>query len=180
MPSPFQLNLDELTLMRLRRGDAAAQTSVFRQFERPVYTLCARLLGDVSQALDALQDSFVQAFGQIDSYRAESPFGLWLRSIVVHRCLREIRDRKWQQSGDVLEELEPFAPAELKLMESIDLQNALARLPMRARMVLWLYHVEGFRHAEIADFFGASESFSKSQLARALQSLRAHFEPSMA
>lgn len=180
MPSPFQLNLDELTLMRLKRGESGAQTTVFRQFERPVHTLCARLLGDVSQALDALQDSFVQAFVQIDSYRAESPFGLWLRSIVVHRCLREIRDRKAQLNVDELDELEPIAPADLQLMQRIDLQNAIQRLPIRARTVLWLYHVEGFRHAEIAEFFGASESFSKSQLARALHSLRAHFELTMA
>lgn len=176
MPSPFQLNLDDLTLARLRRGESTAQTTVFRQFERPVHTLCARLLGDLNQALDALQDSFVQAFVQIESYRAECAFGLWLRSIVVHRCLREIRDRKVLLGVDELEDGEHFASEDSGLLDSIDLQNALQQLPIRARTVLWLYHVEGFRHAEIAEFFGASESFSKTQLARALHKLRAHFE----
>ena len=176
MPSPFQLNLDDLTLARLRRGEAAAQTSVFRQFERPVHTLCVRLLGDVNQALDALQDCFVQAFVQIASFRGDSVFGLWLRSIVVHRCLREIRDRKALLSVDELDDSGDLVQEESSLLERIDLHNAVQQLPSRARAVLWLYHVEGFRHSEIAAFFGASESFSKTQLARALTKLRVHFD----
>jgi DNA-directed RNA polymerase specialized sigma24 family protein len=43
--------------------------------------------------------------------------------------------------------------------------------------VLWLYHVEGYQHAEIAEVFGATVSFSKSQLARALAQLRHFMEP---
>mgnify|MGYP001815930578 FL=1 len=56
--------------------------------------------------------------------------------------------------------------------QRVDLERALESLPESARVVVWLYDVEGMNHREIADLFGRSVSFSKSRLARAHQSLR--------
>jgi RNA polymerase sigma factor (sigma-70 family) len=182
MPSPFAIATSELLIAQLKRADSVAQSSVFRQFERVVYTLCLRMLGNAPAALDAMQDSFIQAFSQIAQFRASAPFGMWLRVIVVNRCLRELRDSKEHRDIDALE----FAPgasqgaldwSSVALNNRIDLERALASLPVRARTVLWLYHVEGYQHAEIAEAFGATVSFSKSQLARALTQLRHFMEP---
>ena len=57
-----------------------------------------------------------------------------------------------------------------------DLERALNGLPQVTRSVVWLYHVEGYSHEEIAESFGKSVSFSKSQLARGTQKLRALYE----
>jgi RNA polymerase sigma-70 factor (ECF subfamily) len=56
-------------------------------------------------------------------------------------------------------------------------ERALATLAPTARAVVWMFEVEGYSHAEIAQAFGRSVSFSKSQLARAHRKLRAWFEP---
>jgi RNA polymerase sigma-70 factor (ECF subfamily) len=56
--------------------------------------------------------------------------------------------------------------------DAVDLERALARLGAQARAVVWLHDVEGYTHAEIGALFGASASFSKSQLARAHERLR--------
>jgi RNA polymerase sigma-70 factor (ECF subfamily) len=61
--------------------------------------------------------------------------------------------------------------------ESVDLERALASLAPTARAVVWLFEVEGYSHEEIAQSFGRSVSFSKSQLARAHAKLRQWFEP---
>ena len=61
--------------------------------------------------------------------------------------------------------------------ECFDVERALASLSATARVVVWLYEVEGYTHEEIARFFGRSISFSKSQLARAHLRLREWFEP---
>jgi RNA polymerase sigma factor (sigma-70 family) len=184
MPSPFDIATSELLIARLRRADSAAQSNVFRQFERVVYTLCLRMLGNAPAALDAMQDSFIQAFSQIAQFRASAPFGMWLRVIVVNRCLRELRDSKDHRDLDALGlELEhghgqsTWDWSSVALNNRIDLERALAGLSARARTVLWLYHVEGYQHAEIAEVFGATVSFSKSQLARALAQLRHILEP---
>jgi RNA polymerase sigma factor (sigma-70 family) len=184
MPSPFDIATSELLIARLRLADSAAQSNVFRQFERVVYTLCLRMLGNAPAALDAMQDSFIQAFSQIAQFRASAPFGMWLRVIVVNRCLRELRDSKDHRDFDLLEHGLEHEPGQstwdwssVALNNRIDLERALASLSARARTVLWLYHVEGYQHAEIAEVFGATVSFSKSQLARALAQLRHILEP---
>jgi RNA polymerase sigma-70 factor (ECF subfamily) len=61
--------------------------------------------------------------------------------------------------------------------ENIDVERALASLTPTARAVVWLFEVEGYSHEEIAQSFGRSVSFSKSQLARAHLKLREWFEP---
>jgi RNA polymerase sigma factor (sigma-70 family) len=172
MQSLFSQPIDDLDLQRLRKTDASAQTKVFRQFEKPVYTLCFRMLGSTASALDAMQDSFVQAFTRIGDFKSSAPFGFWLRKITLHRCLRELRDRKDQAPSLLLEDIEDQSHTILQLTDSLDLEHALAQLSDRARAVLWLYHVEGYQHAEIAELFGQSLSFSKSQLARALTQMR--------
>lgn len=179
MRSHFQTSTSELDIARLRRGEAATQSVMFRQFEKAVYTLCMRMLGNATSALDAMQDSFVQAFGNIETYRGGAPFGLWLRSIVVNRCLRELRDARLNlplhedaaHSRNEQNAAEQFWPMDL-LGDRIDLECALAQINNRTRTVLWLHHVEGYQHNEIAELFGQSMSFSKSQLARGLSQLR--------
>ncbi len=177
MRSHFQTSTAELDIARLKRGDAATQAVMFRQFEKAVYTLCLRMLGNATGALDAMQDSFVQAFGNIETFRGSAPFGMWLRAIVVHRCLRELRDARQNMRMEPTEtaqsEVEQSGALRMEqLGDAIDLERALAQLNNRTRAVLWLHHVEGYQHSEIAELFGQSVSFSKSQLARGLAQMR--------
>lgn len=183
MRSHFQTTTTELEIARLKRGEAATQAVLFRQFEKAVYTLCMRMLGNESVALDAMQDSFIQAFGNIENFRASAPFGMWLRSIAVNRCLRELRDARLNMHLNESTRIEQndheqswFAQSAALPMEqlgaAIDLEWALAQLNNRTRAVLWLHHVEGYQHNEIAELFGQSVSFSKSQLARGLSQMR--------
>jgi len=183
MRSHFQTSTSELDIARLKRGEAATQAAMFRQFEKAVYTLCLRILGNATAALDAMQDSFIQAFGNIENFHGSAPFGMWLRSIVVNRCLRELRDARLNvhlNEGTRIEQNEAehswleqsgASPME-QLGDAIDLEWALAQLNNRTRTVLWLHHVEGYQHSEIAELFGQSVSFSKSQLARGLSQMR--------
>ena len=183
MRSHFQTSTAELDIARLKRGEAATQAVVFRQFEKAVYTLCLRMLGNATGALDAMQDSFIQAFGNIETFRGSAPFGMWLRSIVVHRCLRELRDIRRNRDLDEGRQIEQTETEQSwaeqsgasrmeQLGDAIDLEWALAQLNNRTRAVLWLHHVEGYQHSEIAELFGQSISFSKSQLARGLTQMR--------
>ncbi len=71
-----------------------------------------------------------------------------------------------QSAGELTDSTDPaFA---------VDAERALRRLTATARAVLWLHTVEGYSHADIGAQFGRSESFSKTQLARALRRLRDH------
>lgn len=169
------LILEDETLSAARAGDTRACEAIYRQFERPVYTLALRLCGQRAEALDVLQDSFIHAFERLEQFRGDGPFWPWLKQVVVSQALQRLRRDKrfrlWQRSEPEEEPAEPGPDG----MDR-DLAAALAELPETSRAVVWLYDVEGYTHAEIARMMGRSLSFSKSQLARAHARLRARLE----
>jgi RNA polymerase sigma-70 factor (ECF subfamily) len=175
--------LDPVVLDRARAGDEAALAAIYRAFEVPVRTLARRIVVPRAAADDVAQDVFVDVITRLHQYDARGSFAGWVRSIAVSRCLMHLRS-PWQRSRRWLEgathalegpqdEWQRAAGGEAADgADAIDLERALAHLGAHARAVVWLHDVEGYTHAEIGAQFGASASFSKSQLARAHERLR--------
>ncbi len=176
-------------IARARAGDDAALAAIYTAFERPVRTLARRLLAQRAAAEDITQDVFVDILTRLHQFEARGSFAGWVRSIAVSRCLMHLRSpwqrsRRWllqslERAGDGVP-VEPWqaadalhAPDDMGGGDAIDLLRALADLGGTARAVIWLHDVEGYTHAEIGALFGASASFSKSQLARGHERLRA-------
>ncbi len=149
-------------------GDRGAAGRLYARVAGPAYSLARRLVG-ATVAEDVLQDSMIKMYGALDGYRGEAPFGCWLRRIVVNQSLMQLRS-PWQRARVYLDDLTPDGSVDPSV--ALDAERVLRRLSPTARAVLWLHAVEGYSHAEIATQFGRSESFSKTQLARALQRLR--------
>lgn len=133
-----------------------------------------RLLPDASEAEDVVQDAFISIFRNIHQYRSESSLYTWMRRIAVNKALDEIRKKK-KQWVFVQDEYEMITfPAleenpERELVEQLHFE--IKKLPDGCREILTLYLFEGFKHMEIAEKLGISESTSKSQYARAKQLL---------
>lgn len=172
MAGAFDVPVADETLAGARKGERAAQECLYRMFERAVFNLARRMTGDPDAASDVTQDAFMKAFERVHQFRGEAPFGLWLRSIAASEALMHLRRGRYF--------LDLFTTDEA-VMQSVgredvsdaDLERALSLLPTVPRSVLWLYHVEGYTHVEIAKMCGKTVSFSKSQLSRAHQKLRA-------
>ena len=175
--------LDPAILDRARAGDEAALAAIYRAFEVPVRTLARRIVVPRAAADDVAQDVFVDVITRLHQYDARGSFAGWVRRIAVSRCLMHLRSpwqrsRRWledatQALGGLQEEWQRAAGGETgDGADAIDLERALAHLGAHARAVVWLHDVEGYTHAEIGAQFGASDSFSKSQLARAHERLR--------
>ena len=181
-------------LVRARAGEDAALEQIYRAFERPVRTLAQRLLAHRAAAEDVAQDVFVDVITRLHQYEGRGSFAGWVRSIAVSRCLMHLRSpwqrsRRWwgRQLGEGADGQAsgvhewPFEDGSGACVagqngDAIDLERALARLGGTARAVVWLHDVEGYTHAEIGALFGATASFSKSQLARAHERLRAELQ----
>jgi RNA polymerase sigma-70 factor (ECF subfamily) len=173
--SSFCIEVPELLIARLRRGEPAAFEQVYRLFATPAWNLARRMLGDAEDAREVVHDAMLRVFDRAGQYRGDSPFWGWLRRIVVNEALMRLRrDRSAVEEsfdeGDYGNAAETRAP--WSWAETAQLESALARLPALTRSVLWLYHVEGHTHPEIAGMTGKSVSFSKSQLARGTARLR--------
>ncbi|HEY1077795.1 MAG TPA: sigma-70 family RNA polymerase sigma factor [Fontimonas sp.] len=170
--SGFDLAIDAALLAQLRDGARAAQASIYRQFERAVFTLARRMTQCPDAAADVMQNCFLRAFRSMHQYRGEAPFGHWLRSICATESLMHLRaGRRWLELFEPELLVDEDAPS-VEALCQLDLERALQLLPPMPRAVLWLYHVEGYNHAEIAELCGKTVSFSKSQLSRAHARLR--------
>ena len=161
------IQIDAQTLARAAGGEAAAQSAVYQALSPAVFALTRRLVADRAAAEDLFQDSLMAVFQHLSQFRGEAPFGVWVRRLVTSRCFMHLRS-PWQRVRGVL----PDFGSETDLATQMDLSRALARLPPLTRTVVWLHDVEGLTHEEIAQGFGRSASFSKSQLARAHRVLR--------
>ena len=176
--SSFQIDVPQALLARACAGELGAFEQIYRRFERPVYTLALRLLGDPEAARDALHDAMLKVFQRINTFRGEAPFWGWLRQIALNEALMRLRRHDRAETSDELDAFVDDAPGPWVHADASTLERALARLPTQTRSVLWLYHVEGYSHPEIAALVGKTVSFSKSQVARGTQRLREIIEPS--
>jgi RNA polymerase sigma factor (sigma-70 family) len=156
---------------RARAGDLGALEHVFRAYERSVYTLARRLTRTPEDAEDVLQETFLEVCRSIGKWRGDGSLWGWIRQVAASKALMRYRREKLRAAevlgDDVAERVAEDVPLRM------DLEAALARLPERSRTVVWLHDVEGMTHEEIAELMGMTTSFSKSQLARAHQKLRA-------
>jgi RNA polymerase sigma-70 factor (ECF subfamily) len=170
--SPFDIEMDEMTLARARRGNLAACESIFRKFNQPAFSVAYRICQCRETAQEVTQESFITAFRKIRQFRGDAPFWGWLRRVVVNHSISTIR----RNSKTRTVELQDWhANAESKQEQiglAMDLESALAILGAEDRAVVWLHDVEGYNHREIAELFGKTESFSKTRLSRARARLR--------
>ncbi|HEY2825652.1 MAG TPA: sigma-70 family RNA polymerase sigma factor [Gemmatimonadales bacterium] len=156
-------------------GDEAAFERLYRANAGRVYALCLRLVADAGWAEDLVQDVFVRVWERLKTFRGESAFTSWLHRLTVNlvfatRRSSGRRGRREMATAD-LEDLGAAghdAPPGLKL----DLDQAIARLPNGARVVLVLYDIEGYGHDEISSMIGIAPGTSKAQLHRARRLMR--------
>jgi hypothetical protein len=79
-----------------KNGDADAFSKLYALHKRRVYTLCLRMLGNVSEAEDMTQDAFLHLFRKIGSFRGESAFSTWLHRLTVNLVLMHLRKKGLQ------------------------------------------------------------------------------------
>jgi len=158
-------------------GNRHAFEQLYRRHCGKIYALCWRMCGgDKALAEDMLQDAFVRAWNKLHLFRGDSKFGTWMHRLTVNVILsdKRIRVKRLQREQELSEGIERTMVGERDVSAGLrkDLEAAIAGLPERARTVLVLYDIEGYRHAEIADITGMAVGSSKAQLHRARKLVR--------
>ena len=158
-------------------GDTCAFESLYRRHAGRVHGVITRLVGGQGvRAEDLTQEAFVRAWQALPKFRFESAVSTWLHRLAVTTALMELRSRRsgpsFDESEDALEDLGMADSAGNGTALSMDLERAVATLPSRARAVLVLHDVEGWKHEEIAAELGMAVGSSKAQLHRARHLLR--------
>jgi RNA polymerase sigma-70 factor (ECF subfamily) len=157
-------------------GDTAAFSSLVEAYQRPVYNLAYRMLGNAAEAEDAAQEAFIRAYTRLDTYDVSRKFSSWMLSIASHYCIDVIRRRRVNLLS--IEELPPMT--DLSMPRSAhpeyvvargqvadQVQQLLCTLPDHYRIPVILRYWYDMSYREIADTMEVTESTIKTRLHRA-------------
>lgn len=166
------MELDELTLAGAKRGDMRACEKIYRLFHKRAFTVAVRVCNNRELAQDVTQEAFINAFKRMHQYRGDSPFWGWLRRVIVNHAISALRKLPRHDAVELEDHMCPGNGDQDSLGQCMDLEQALQQLNDEDRMVVWLHDVEGYKHLEIAELVGKTESYSKTRLNRARTKLR--------
>jgi RNA polymerase sigma-70 factor (ECF subfamily) len=170
----------------VRRGEVAAFEHLVRRHEQKVFRVARRITRNHEDAEEVAQDTLLQAFKHLGSFRGDSRFSTWLTRIAVNMALMKVRSRKIQVmsldngaetgSGQVVREIQDKQPTVEQQCLQQELQfilvEMIGRLGPRYRTVFHLRNMEDLSIAETAEILGLSASVVKSRLMRARLQLR--------
>lgn len=162
---------------RVSKGDAAAFRQIVDHTRAHLYRLAARLLGDVADAEDALQDAYVSAYRSLTEgrYDGRSKLETWLYRIVTNTCIDQLRKRKTRKEDEQKEEHEGKFDGLVSVEARValrELDEMLSELTAQDRAAIVLVHVEGLTVKEAAETLGTTEGAMEQRLLRARAALR--------
>jgi RNA polymerase sigma factor (sigma-70 family) len=161
---------EELMLAGCLKNNAAAQEALYNRFSPRMLGVCYRFAKNREDAEDMLQEGFIKVFTQMHQYRNEGALEGWIRRIIVHTCINNLKKhKKFSDSLDIIHAHSVYINEEMipSIMQAKQVVECIRMLPLGYRTVLNLYAIEGFPHKDIAGMLDIEESTSRSQYTRA-------------
>jgi RNA polymerase sigma-70 factor (ECF subfamily) len=173
---PTVKNIHEDLIRGCQVNDRKAQFQVYKLYYKAMFNTAIRIVNDSAQAEDIMQEAFLEAFRQIDSYRGESSFGTWLKKIVINKSIDEVRKAKDVISIDEIDVEVPVQNDDENYIQVLstrveEIRKAIHALPDSYRIILSLYLLEGYDHEEIAQILDISYNLSRTRYSRARKKL---------
>jgi len=165
---------EEAILQGCLRNDAVAQKELYTKFSPKMLAVCYRFGHNREDAEDMLQEGFIKVFSQIHTFRNQGAFEGWVRRIIVHTCINNLKkNKKFNESVDIIHATSLHVREETvpSIVQAKQVVECIRLLPIGYRTVLNLYAIEGYSHKEIAEMLDIEESTSRSQYTRAKQML---------
>jgi RNA polymerase sigma factor (sigma-70 family) len=163
-------------VVECKQGSKKACYELYKLYSKAMLNIAFRIVGNIAEAEDVLQESFLDAFNKLKDFRQETTFGLWLKQIVVNRSINLLRKRKMDLVDLEGEQLENIPDEEPEDDEEIQykveqIKEAMKELPDGYRVVISLYLLEGYDHEEIGQVLNITENTSRTQFLRAKRKL---------
>ncbi len=169
---------EQAWLQQAQQGDDLAFSYLVEAYQRPVYNLCYRMMGNANDAEDAAQETFIRAYKALERYDPSRKFSTWLLSIASNYCIDQHRRRKLPTfSVDALDS--PIIPDEGLSVEAQMLQDErqvqvtalLETLPPKDKAAIVMRYWYDYSYEEIAESLSLTVSAVKSRLHRARKDL---------
>ncbi|MBK9926037.1 MAG: sigma-70 family RNA polymerase sigma factor [Anaerolineales bacterium] len=158
---------DEKTwVFQAQQGSDEAFTQLVETYQKPVYNLCYRMLGEPGAAEDASQETFLRAYQNLHRYDASRAFGTWILSIAAHYCIDQLRKKKFTMfSMDA--ENDDGATFEIPDASAPDPEAESVKKEQRERLHLLLKHLDPTDRAAVIMRYWYD--FSEVEIAKSLK-----------
>jgi RNA polymerase sigma-70 factor (ECF subfamily) len=174
-------------LERSKAGDVAAFEELIEAYQKKIFNLAFRIVGNYDDAADLAQEALIRIFRSIANFREQSSFSTWIYRITTNVCLDEIRKRKnakvlsldeeiHMEDGEMKRQImsddpQPDEVAEREELRSL-VDGAIKSLPEDQRLVLTLRDIQGLSYEEISKILDCPSGTVKSRINRARQALK--------
>src|SRR5688500_1692776 len=167
---------DQRLVERCLKGDQEAFAELVVRYQRPIYHMAFRVLGNVEDAREITQSVFLKVAERLDDYNPRFKFFSWIYRITINAALNLRRSSGREELvGEDLEVQDSGADPEASMsaaQQSVQIQNALMRLKFENRAVLTLRHFSDCSYREIGQILDLDEKTVKSRLYEGRQQLR--------
>ena len=161
---------EEAMLRGCIRNVAVAQQELYYTYSPRMLSLCYRYAKNREDAEDMLQEGFIKVFTQIKQFQNRGALEGWIRKIIVHTCINNLKkNKKFTESVDLIHASGVYIREETipSIVQAKQVVECIRLLSIGYRTVLNLYAIEGYSHREIATMLDIEESTSRSQYTRA-------------
>jgi RNA polymerase sigma factor (sigma-70 family) len=165
-------DLQRQLVQECSKNNRRAQLKLYNLYAKAMYSICLNIIADTYLAEDLMQESFISAFKNIETFKGEVSFGAWLKKIVVNKCIDFIKKKKINfesidKHQNIADDSENFDNEIIIKQKVDDIKKTVRELPEGYRTILSLYLFEGYDHDEIAQILEITSSTSRSQYTRA-------------
>jgi len=162
-------------VVQSKKGNKKAQIKLYNLHCEAMYFISCRYVKNEEEAKDAMQDGFLKAFLNLNSYNITTNFSAWLKTIIIHTCIDKLKKKKLETVS--LEEypLEISNDEDWNFDSKISKQQiieAVEKLDLKYQLVIKLYLMEGYDHEEIATILKIPIKTSRTHLRRGKLALR--------
>ena len=181
----MQPGVEQELIRKCRAGDTRFYEPFVRAYTEPGMRVAIGIMGNTSDAQDALQEAFVKAYTSLDRFDLNRSFAPWFYQILRNQCRDMLRSRQARFSVEVLDEglderpasarTDPERRREVNSTRRL-LWKGMERISEEHREILVLKELEGFRYAEIASVLDIPEGTVASRLYHARQALKEALE----
>lgn len=177
------LDRNQPALQAALQGDPEAFTQLVESYQRPVYNLCYRMLGNPQDAEDAAQETFLRAYKNLRRYDSTRSFSTWLLSIAAHYCIDQIRRQRMPMVSvedlpvpDLPDHSPGLETGLSRKEEQLRIRSLLNSLDPIDRAAVVMYYWYDFSYDEICQALSLTLSAVKSRLHRARRSMAEEWE----
>lgn len=173
----------EQLLTLCKQGNANAQMQIYNRYYKAMYNTSLRIVKDSFEAEDVMQESFLNAFTKLHTFKGNVTFGAWLKRIVINNSIYHYRKKQKNDQvplDDIMYKVEDnegvVVDHELTNVQAQKVLKVMNTLKDNYRVSLTLHLVEGYDYEEMAEILGTSYNNCKTTVSRAKMSLRKKLE----